>query len=124
MAKKPRGEIRETLGGKERTLCLPIGRLLELEDLLGMGVLPLAEKMQRGDCGYREFVTLLHQGVLGGGGEATFEEVGEWVADLGLWAVTPTCIKLLNRAIVGPGGTGEAERDTPEGEAGAPPASA
>ena len=123
MAKEPRGEIRAELGGEERTLCLPIGRLLELENLLGMGVLPLAEKMQVSNCGYLEIVTLLHQGVLGGGGDATFEEVGEWVEGVGLWAVGPTCVKLLNRAIAGPGAIGGEEGDPPEGEAKAPPAS-
>ena len=123
MAKEPRGEIRADLGGEERTLCLPIGQLLEIEDKCGMGMLRLSEKISGFDCSYGDFATILHQGVLGGGGDATFEEVGEWVEDVGLWAVGPTCVKLLNRAIAGPGAIGGEEGDPPEGEAKAPPAS-
>lgn len=79
-----RGETRAVLGGVERTLCLTLGALAELETAFEVdSVAALAERLARPSA--RDLVVVLGALLRGGDGEgaperATFREAAQAVA--------------------------------------------
>jgi uncharacterized phage protein (TIGR02216 family) len=68
MANRIRGAVPLDLGGRRYTLCLTLGALAELEDLLGAGDLAdLAARFMAGRLSARDLIALLGVALRGGG---------------------------------------------------------
>ena len=76
MANPRRGEIAAILDGRERTLCLTLGALAELEARFGADDLPaLASRFETGRLSARDIVRILGCGLRGAGEAISDEEV-------------------------------------------------
>ena len=74
MANRHRGEISATLDGRERTLCLTLGALAELEAAFGADdLVALASRFESGRLSARDIVRIIGCGLRGAGesGRAT-----------------------------------------------------
>ncbi len=77
MANRHRGEISALLDGRERTLCLTLGALAELEDAFGAeDLVALATRFESGRLSARDIVRVIGSGLRGAGEEIGDEAVG------------------------------------------------
>lgn len=84
MANRRRGEIAARLDGRERTLCLTLGALAELEASFGAGdLLALAERFEGGRLAARDLVKIIGCGLRGGGEAVADDEVAAMRAEGG-----------------------------------------
>ena len=75
MANARRGEIAATLDGRERTLCLTLGALAELEDALGLDDLgQLGERLSKG-LRARDIAAIVAAGLRGAGESVSADDV-------------------------------------------------
>ena len=80
MSNEIRGEARAVLAGVERTLCLTLGALAEIETALGTrGFAELAERMR--SLSARDLVAVLAALLRGGGEAETAETLGRAAID-------------------------------------------
>jgi hypothetical protein len=84
MANRRRGEIAAALDGRERTLCLTLGALAELEASFGAeDLVALAGRFEGGRLSARDIIRIIGCGLRGGGAEVSDDEVGAMRADGG-----------------------------------------
>jgi hypothetical protein len=89
MANRIRGAVPLDLGGRRYTLCLTLGALAELEDLLGAGDLTgLAARFSAGRLSARDLIALLAVALRGGGHDLDDAAVARLPLAGGLEAVT------------------------------------
>jgi Phage tail tube protein, GTA-gp10 len=78
MANRYRGEISAHIDGVERTLCLTLGAVAELEDAFhASDIQELVEKIGAGHLGARQLIAIIGAGLRGGGNDISNEEVSE-----------------------------------------------
>ena len=112
MPNRHRGEIAATLDGRERTLCLTLGALAELEASFGADdLVALAARFETGRLSARDIVKVIGCGLRGAGEQVSDEEVSAMRAPGGAAGFAAIAVELI-RATFG------AEEMT-EGEAGA-----
>jgi hypothetical protein len=112
MANRYRGEISAVLDGRERTLCLTLGALAELEDSFGAGdLVSLAERFESGRLSARDIIRIIGSGLRGAGETVSDDEVAAMRTDGGAAGFASIAAQLI-RATFG-GDEAEAE----EGEA-------
>jgi hypothetical protein len=76
MANRYRGEISAVLDGRERTLCLTLGALAELEDSFGAGdLVSLAGRFESGRLSARDIIRIIGCGLRGAGDTVSDDEV-------------------------------------------------
>jgi hypothetical protein len=76
MANRQRGEIAAVFDGRERTLCLTLGALAELEASFGAeGLVELAARFESGRISARDIVKILGCGLRGAGEAVSDAEV-------------------------------------------------
>ena len=80
------GEIKATLGDKERVFKLTFERLVHLEDATGKSVMDLSRAITDQKFRTMEIVEILYQGLLGAGGKFEKNAIGKMVLDDGLIA--------------------------------------
>lgn len=81
MTNTTRGEVRRRLGGAERTLCLTLGALAEMEAALEVeGLTALVERMRRLSAG--DLTKVLAALLRGGGEGALADRIGEAAVDV------------------------------------------
>jgi hypothetical protein len=84
MANPQRGEIAAVLDGRERTLCLTLGALAELEAGLGAdGLGALTRRLESGRLSARDLIRIIGCGLRGAGEEITDAEVARMRAEGG-----------------------------------------
>tara|TARA_R100001015_G_C4454223_1_gene43349 strand:+ start:161 stop:544 length:384 start_codon:yes stop_codon:yes gene_type:complete len=78
------GEIKSTLGDKERVFKLTFERLVHLEDATGKSVMDLSRAITDQKFRTMEIVEILYQGLLGAGGKFEKNAIGKMVISDGL----------------------------------------
>ena len=78
------GEIKATLGDKERVFKLTFERLVHLEDATGKSVLELSRAITSQTFKTMDIVEIVYQGLLGAGGKFEKKAIGKMILDDGL----------------------------------------
>jgi hypothetical protein len=82
MANRHRGEIAAVLDGRERTLCLTLGALAELEAAFGAeDLVALAGRFEGGRLSARDIMKIIGCGLRGAGNDVRDEEVAAMRAE-------------------------------------------
>ncbi len=85
MANKYRGEISAIINGEQRTLCLTLGALAELESDLGAtDMMALAQRFAQGRIATRDLIAILGAGLRGGGNAVSNDDVAQFALHDGL----------------------------------------
>ncbi|MCC4296533.1 gene transfer agent family protein [Aurantimonas coralicida] len=105
-----RGEVPAIIDGRERTLCLTLGALAELEDAFAVDSLAgLVERFGTGRLSARDLTRILAAGLRGGGGDVSEAEMAAMRIDGGAAGAAAVAAQLLAAAF-----------GTPDGEPGPP----
>jgi hypothetical protein len=80
------GEIKATLGDKERVFKLTFERLVHLEDATGKSVMELSRSITAQTFKTMDIVEIVYQGLIGAGGKFEKKAIGKMVLDDGLIA--------------------------------------
>src|SRR3954447_19196773 len=84
MANRHRGEIAAMLDGRERTLCLTLGALAELEAAFAVDdLVALAGRFESGRLSARDITKIVGCGLRGGGSDVRDDEVAAMRAEGG-----------------------------------------
>ncbi|MBI2235343.1 MAG: gene transfer agent family protein [Magnetospirillum sp.] len=97
---KHRGDVAVTLGGREYVLRPTFGALVEIEERLGMGLVPLARKVLEGQFGFKEVATIIACGIKGAG-ERVPGNLGDLTVEAGLMQLSEPVARFLNGALAG-----------------------
>jgi hypothetical protein len=96
MPNQHRGEISAVIDGEERTLCLTLGALAELEARLSAGDLGgLAERFGGGRISARDLTAILGAGLRGGGNAISDDDLARMTIEGGLKGAAETAARLL-----------------------------
>jgi hypothetical protein len=91
-----RGEIAATFDGEERTLCLTLGALAELEARLGAGdLVGLGERFASGRVSARDLTVIIGAGLRGGGNAVTDDDLARMSIEGGLKGAAEIAARLL-----------------------------
>jgi hypothetical protein len=104
MANRRRGEIAAVLSGRERTLCLTLGALAELEAAFGAeDLVALAERFGSGRLSARDITRIVGCGLRGAGETVGDDEVAAMRAEGGAAGFAQVAAELI-RVTFGAGG--------------------
>ncbi len=109
LVNKERGEMAMTLAGKEFVLRPTYGALAEIEGTLGQGIVPLAERIHRGEYGIVDLAVIVTAALRSRGEPATVEKVGEMILQTGLGPVVGKVMEFLKTALNAGQALGEAQ---------------
>jgi len=91
-----RGEISALIGGEEKTLCLTLGALAELEARLQAGDLTgLAERFTGGRISARDLTAIIGAGLRGAGNAITDDDLARITIEGGLKGAADIAARLL-----------------------------
>jgi hypothetical protein len=114
VANRHRGEISAELDGRERTLCLPLGALAELEASFGVDdLVALAGRLGNGKLSALDIAKIIGCGLRGAGEQITNAEVGSMRVDGGAFGFARIAAELI-RATFGTEGAEEREVQNPQ----------
>jgi hypothetical protein len=113
MANRHRGEISAALDGRERTLCLTLGALAELEAAFGADdLVALATRFESGKLSARDIVRIIGCGLRGAGESVSDEEVAAMRTEGGAAGFATIAAELIRITFGGEGGE-EREGENP-----------
>ena len=96
MANGQRGEISAVIEGEERTLCLTLGALAELEGRLMAGdLVALSERFAAGRVSARDLTAIIGAGLRGGGNAVTDDDIARMSIEGGLRGAAEIAARLL-----------------------------
>ena len=96
MANIQRGEISALIEGEERTLCLTLGALAELEARLMTGdLVGLSERFASGRVSARDLTAIIGAGLRGGGNAVTDDDLARMSIEGGLRGAADIAARLL-----------------------------
>jgi hypothetical protein len=96
MANAQRGEISAVFEGEERTLCLTLGALAELEARLQAGdLVGLSERFSSGRVSARDLTAIIGAGLRGGGNAVTDDDLARMAIEGGLKGAAGIAARLL-----------------------------
>ena len=102
MANIQRGEISAVLDGEERTLCLTLGALAELEARLMAGdLIGLSERFASGRVSARDLTAILGAGLRGGGNAISDDDLARMAVEGGLTGAADIAARLLRATFGG-----------------------
>ena len=102
MANIHRGEIAAIIDGEEKTLCLTLGALAELEARLGAGDLAgLGERFAGGRVSARDLTAILGAGLRGAGHAITDDDLARVSIEGGLRGAAEIAAQLLRATFGG-----------------------
>ena len=91
-----RGEISALIGGEEKTLCLTLGALAELEARLQAGdLVGLAERFAGGRISARDLTAIIGAGLRGAGNAVTDDDLARMNIEGGLKGAADIAVRLL-----------------------------
>ncbi|KKB12500.1 transfer Agent [Devosia geojensis] len=97
MPNTKRGEISAVIGGEEKTLCLTLGALAELEARLEAGDLSgLAERFAGGRISARDLTAILGAGLRGAGNSISDDELARLTIEGGVAGAARIAVRLLD----------------------------
>ncbi len=112
MANRHRGEISAALDGRERTLCLTLGALAELEAAFGADdLVALASRFESGRLSSRDITRIIGCGLRGAGHEVSDEEVAAMRTDGGAAGFATIAAELIRATFGGDGGGDESAEE-------------
>ena len=109
MANQYKGEIKGSLGGKDRTFRLTFESIVNIENRTGKSILDITNSMGNNNYSMLNAVVVIHEALLGAGGKFTQPAVGDMVIKDGLIKVAVLCSEILMSVFVGE----KAEEDSP-----------
>jgi hypothetical protein len=113
MANRHRGEIAAVLDGRERTLCLTLGALAELEVAFeAEDLVALTGRFESGRLSARDIVTIIGGGLRGAGNDVSDDEVAAMRAEGGAAGFARIAAELIRATF---GGGEEREGENPPG---------
>lgn len=96
MANPQRGEVAAIIDGEEKTLCLTLGALAELEARLQAGdLVGLSERFAGGRVSARDLTAILGAGLRGGGHAVTDDDLARLHIEGGLKGAAELAARLL-----------------------------
>jgi hypothetical protein len=96
VANPHRGEIAAVIDGEEKTLCLTLGALAELEARLGAGDLAgLAQRFAGGRISARDLTAILGAGLRGAGNAVSDDDLARMAIEGGLRGAADIAARLL-----------------------------
>lgn len=102
MSNLQRGEITASLGGKERTFCLTLGALAELEgNLSDEDIIAFTDRLTQGHIKAHDLVCLLGAALRGGGEQISDEEVASMMPEGGFGEAVQLAARLIAVAFGG-----------------------
>lgn len=102
MANRHRGEISAVLDGRERTLCLTLGSLAELEAAFGVNdLVALAERLGSGRLSAVDVAKIIGCGLRGAGERVSDDEVAAMRTDGGAAGFARVAAELIRAAFGG-----------------------
>jgi len=102
MANIHRGEIAAIIDGEEKTLCLTLGALAELEARLGAGdLVGLGERFAGGRVSARDLTAILGAGLRGAGHAITDDDLARVSIEGGLRGAAEIAAQLLRATFGG-----------------------
>ena len=118
MANRRRGEVAAVLSGRERTLCLTLGALAELEAAFGADdLVALASRFEGGRVSARDIIRIVGCGLRGAGEVVGDNEVAALRIDGGAAGFARLAAELIG-ATFGMAEEGAKNPPQPQGEAG------
>jgi hypothetical protein len=122
MANRHRGEISAVLDGRERTLCLTLGALAELEAAFGADdLVALASRFESGRLSSRDIVRIIGCGLRGAGESVGDDAVAAMRTDGGAAGFARIAADLIRATFAGDEGTGDESAEEREGGNPPPP---
>ncbi len=114
MANRRRGEIAAALDGRERTLCLTLGALAELEASFGAeDLVSLAARFESGRLSARDIIRIIGCGLRGAGEAVSDDEVAALRTEGGAAGFARIAAELIRATFAGDGGGEEREGANP-----------
>ena len=114
MANRHRGEVGALIDGRERTLCLTLGALAELEAAFAADdLVALAARFETGKLSARDMARIIGCGLRGGGETVSDDEVLAMKIDGGVAGFARLAAELLKVTFGGPQEEEPPDRDTP-----------
>jgi hypothetical protein len=102
MANPQRGEISAVLEGEQRTLCLTLGALAELEARLMAGdLVGLSERFTSGRVTARDLTAIIGAGLRGGGNTVSDDDIARMSIEGGLKGAADIAARLLRATFGG-----------------------
>lgn len=96
MPNPQRGEIAAVIDGEDRTLCLTLGALAELEARLGASdLVGLSERFASGRVSARDLTAIIGAGLRGGGNAVTDDDLARMSIEGGLKGAADIAARLL-----------------------------
>ena len=97
-----RGEISALIEGEEKTLCLTLGALAELEARLMAGdLVGLSERFASGRVSARDLTAIIGAGLRGGGNAVTDDDIARMSIEGGLRGAADIAARLLRATFGG-----------------------
>lgn len=113
MANRHRGEVSAVLDGRERTLCLTLGTLAELEAAFGVDdLMALAGRFEGGRLSARDIARIIGCGLRGAGDTVSDDEVAAMRTEGGAAGFAKIAAELIRVTFGGEGGE-EREGENP-----------
>jgi hypothetical protein len=111
MANRHRGEVAAILDGRERTLCLTLGALAELESRFGADdLVALARRFETGMFSARDIIRIIGCGLRGAGEAVSDEEVAAMRTEGGAGGFAQLAAELIRATFGAAAGAGENPR--------------
>lgn len=102
MPNMQRGEISAVIEGEEKTLCLTLGALAELEARLMAGdLVGLSERFASGRVSARDLTAIIGAGLRGGGNAVTDDDIARMSIEGGLKGAADIAARLLRATFGG-----------------------
>tara|TARA_R110000772_G_scaffold217783_1_gene328316 strand:+ start:179 stop:556 length:378 start_codon:yes stop_codon:yes gene_type:complete len=101
MANQYKGEIKGSLGDKERTFRLTFESIVSIENRTGKSILDITNSFGNNNYSMRDVVIVMHEALKGAGGTFTQPAVGDMVMNTGLMKVAILCSEILMTVFVG-----------------------
>lgn len=102
MAEELRNEVAVTLDGAEYTLRATFAAIRGIERDLKTNLVPLIEKLGRGDVGVEQAAVIIFHGLRGNGDTAlSLEQIGDLILKTGLGVVMLPVVNFLSYAMQG-----------------------
>jgi len=101
MANQYKGEIKGSLGDKERTFRLTFESIVNIENRTGKSILDITNSMGNNNYSMKDIVIVMHEALQGAGGKFVQSAVGEMVIKDGLLKVAILCSEILMTLFVG-----------------------
>jgi hypothetical protein len=101
MANQYKGEIKGSLGDKERTFRLTFESIVSIENRTGKSILDITNSFGNNNYSMRDVVIIMHEALKGAGGTFTQPAVGDMVMKTGLMKVAILCSEVLMTVFVG-----------------------